>query len=371
MKLNWCEESKTISIGAFKANGYTKYTLKSWLLIVLAENKHFVSTYHVREFYKEATTILQCTPSVLYKIFNKLQYKHFVVPYMDYASKIAFNKRGVDPAMLDKVVKNKVILDQAKEDGLMNLIPFVCQHGKNPSELKGMFGKHWKKIANNSLHKNKYLSKFGKNAGEYAEIPTTLLMQKRFSGASVFLMKHLALHYKGKWKDVGKSYTTVNTITDTERLADTLGKVVNPAWTPRRLKEEHDKLAKEVNARKYSKDVFVSVKNIKHKELEHQGISAILLDNAFDIAEEGTSMNHCVGMYGSNVARGTYLVYSIRDNEGSRLSTLGINIYKENNPLIRYVFNQHYGKCNATVTCEKQKYLVDHLIESLNNKGIK
>lgn len=371
MKLIWNEESKTISIGDFKVNSFVKLNLKEFTRRVLMDNNHRTSFRSMKTVYKDFTNNVGCTPSVLYKIFNKLQYKHFVVPYMDYAGKLAFNKRGVDPVMLNKIVKNKDTLDQVKSDGLMNLIPFVCQHNKNPQELKGMFGKHWKKIANNTLHKNKYLSKFGKNAGEYAEVPTTLLKQSRLSGASVDLMKHLTLHYKGQWNCVSKNTETLQVVhlfRDTERMAGHLGKVVNPVWTPRRLKEEHDKFAKDINAKRYSKDEFVSVKDIKHKEVKHQDICATLLNNAFDIAEEGTAMNHCVGMYGYSVARGTYLVYSIRDNDGNRLSTLGINIYKDNNPLIRFIFNQHYGKCNSVVTCEKQKYLADYLIELLNKK---
>lgn len=366
MKLIWSDESKTISIGKFTCTEFVKLDLKNWTLKVLTDNgfNYEGNMYAFKRLYKEAADFLECTPSVLYKIFNKLQYKHFVVPYMDYASKLAFNKRGVDPEMLSKIVKNKDVLDQVKSDGLMNLIPFVCKHNKNPSELKGMFGKHWKKIANNSLHKNKYLAEFGKNAGEYAEVPTALLKQKRLCRASTTLMRHLTMYYKGSWGNIViKEQSALHLFIDTERLADTLGKKVNPIWTPRRLKEEHDKLAKEVNARKYSKDAFDSVKDIEHKEVKHKGISAILLDNAFDIAEEGTYMNHCVGMYGSSVARGSYLVYSIRDENNVRLSTLGINIYDK-----KYSFNQHYGKCNSIITCEKQKYIADQLIEMLNKK---
>lgn len=371
MQLNWSDESKTISIGNFKTNKYISHSLYDWTNCVLIANGYNFEgkRYEFKRFYKEAADFLKCTPSVLYKIFNKLQYKHFVVPYMDYASKLAFNKRGIDPVMLSKIVKNKDTLDQVKSDGLMNLIPFVCKHGKNPSELKEMFGKHWKKIANNSLHKNKYLSLFGVHAGKYAEVPTTLLMQRRLiQCASINLMKHLELHYKGAWKDIEKNHAVLHTFIDTERMADILGKKVNPAWTPRRLKEEHDKLVKEVNARKYSKDAFDSVKDIKHKEVKHRGICAILLDNAFDIAEEGTCMSHCVGMYGTDVNRGNYLVYSIRDEAGNRLSTLGIIIYNDNKSPTRFMSNQHYGKCNSTVTSEDQIELVESVILKLNKE---
>lgn len=370
MKIEYNKETNTISIGKYSTNNYKPLTFKDWLYEVLCANECTFKVYPRKEYYKSATKVLQCTPSVMYKIFRKLQYKMYVVPYLEYVNKIGFNKGGVDSVMLEKIVKNKEILDQAKEDGLLNIIPFICHRSKNPAELKTMYGKHWKKIANNSLNKNKYLSSLGVRAGEYAEVPTTLLMQKRLcNSGSVELLKHLTLHYKGKWKGIGKNRNIVDTFLDTQRLADNLGKVVNPAWSPRRLKEEHDKFSKEVNAKKYSKDVFKSLEKIQVKELLHKsGICAVLLDNAFDIADEGTCMNHCVGLYAGDVARGIYLVYSIRDMQGNRLSTLGVIIYKDSNPLVSFVFNQHYGKCNSTVTSEDQIELVKNVILKLNKE---
>lgn len=365
MKIEYNKETNTISIGKYSTSKYKHLTFKDWLYEVLIENDCTAKVYPRKEYYKTATEVLTCTPSVMYKIFRKLQYKVYVVPYLEYVNKIGFKKSGVDVCMLEKIIENKEILDQVKEDGLLNIIPFICHRSKNPAELKTMYGKHWKKIANNSLHRNKYLSLFGVKAGEYTELPTTLLKHKRLcTHHSVELIKHLTLHYKGKWKDIEKNYAVIHLFDDTEKLADTLGKVVNPAWSPRRLKEEHDKLAKEVNAKKYSKDVFKSLEDVQVKELQHKsGISAVLLDNAFDIADEGTCMNHCVGLYTSDVARGTYLVYSVRDMQGSRLSTLGIRIIEG-----KYVFNQHYGKCNSVVTDVEQIAVVESILVELNKE---
>ena len=90
----------------------------------------------------------------------------------------------------------------------------------------------------------------------------------------------------------------------------------------------------------------------------------MLLDNAFDIADEGTCMNHCVGLYAGDVARGTYLVYSVRDMKGNRLSTLGIRIVEG-----KYVFNQHYGKCNSVVTDVEQIAIVESVLVKLNKES--
>ena len=370
MKMEWCEDTKTISIGDFKTGSFVKMNLVEWTNIVLNENGVDVLFKPTKEKYKSFTDKVGCTPSVLYKMFNKLQYKVYVVPYLEYVNKIGFRKSGVNCYMLEDIIKNKVLLDQAKADNLMNLIPFICHHSKSPAELKVMFGKHWKKIANNSLHKNKYLVKYGLEAGDYAEFPTTLLKHRTFLSESVGVFKHFTQHYKGRWKIAGGAYTVLQLYRDTERLADALGKAVNPTWSPRRLKEEHDKFSKEVNAKMYSKDVFSSLEKIKVKGLMHKSrIYATLLDNAFDIADEGTCMSHCVGGYSGDVARGTYLVYSIRDKDGLRLSTLGIIVYKHEDKA-SFMLNQNYGKYNAIVNCKEQVELVNDILTLLNNPSM-
>lgn len=373
MKLQWNEETRVISIGDFKTDKYISFTLKEWTSAVLRENKKILSTWPAKDFYKDATEFLECTPSVLYKIFNKLQYKHFVVPYLEYVNKIGFNKRGVDPITLSKIVKSKDLLDQVKEDNLINLIPFVCKYNKSPAELKVMFGKHWKKIANNSLHKNKYLLNY-KEAGEYAEFPTTLLMQRDLTRSSVNLMKHLTLYYKGKWRDISKNKEVIHLFRDTERLALSLDKAVNPSWTPRRLKEEHDRMTKEVNARMYPKENYEVIKGIQTTELTYQDLVAVLIKSPYDLAEEGTSMGHCVASYDYQVKEGSYLVYSVRDKDMKRLSTIGVSIDKYGVNIIypemygKTIFSkhQHYGKYNSIVTCEKQKAIAEQLIVLLN-----
>lgn len=366
MKITLCKEKQTISIGNFSIDKYTATAFKPWLHKVLLDNDCYASTYPRKAYYKTATEVLQCTPSVLYKHFMKLQYKVYIVPYLEYMNKIGFNKGGVNIAALDKIIKNKELLEQAKKDNLWNLIPFICHFSKSPAELKVIFGKDWRKIANNSLHRNKYLSVIGNTIVEYIDVPTTLIKQRRLTCHSANLLKHLELHYKGKWKDIGKNSSVIDLFVDTERLADNLSKLVNPAWTPRRLKEEHDKMSKEINAKKYSKEVFKSIENVQVKELQHKGVHAVLLDNAFDIADEGTCMNHCVGLYSRAVATGDYLVYSVRDLSKNRLSTVGINIING-----EYIFNQHYGKCNLAVSCPEQTALVKELIIKLNKKECK
>lgn len=373
MKLHWNEETKVISIGDFKTDEYISLTLKEWTICVLRDNSKKFITWPVKDFYKDATEFLECTPSVLYKIFNKLQYKHFVVPYLEYVNKIGFNKRGIDPVVLSKIVNNKELLDQAKDDGILNISPFICQYNNSPAELKVMFGKHWKKIANNSLHKNKYLLNY-KEAGEYAEFPTTLLMQRDLTRGSVNLMKHLTLYYKGKWKGISKNREVIHLFMDTERLAISLDKAVNPTWTPRRLKEEHDRMTKEVNARRYPKENYEVIKGIQTTEITYQDLVAVLVKSPYELAEEGTAMGHCVTSYDYQVKDGSYFVYSVRDKDMNRLSTIGVSvgtygitsIYPEMYGENIFSKHQHYGKYNSIVTCEKQKAIAEQLIVLLN-----
>ncbi len=66
-------------------------------------------------------------------------------------------------------------------------------------------------------------------------------------------------------------------------------------------------------ARRASANPSVIVNDIEFVRLRTPG----------DLREEGQAMNHCVGTYVSNVAKGCSLIYSLRDN-GSRVATLEI-----------------------------------------------
>lgn len=161
-------------------------------------------------------------------------------------------------------------------------------------------------------------------------------------------------------------------------MAEQLSLKVDPKWTPRRMKEEHDKMSQEINARRYPKTPYESMKDVAVKQLVEGEYTAVLLESGFDIAEEGTHMGHCVGGYAENVKNGEYLVYSVRKN-GERSSTIGFSLdktmklhldpnKKDEVVSMKYKFNQHYARFNRTVTCKVESSIPYKILELLNKK---
>lgn len=50
----------------------------------------------------------------------------------------------------------------------------------------------------------------------------------------------------------------------------------------------------------------------------------IPLTSSKELSSEGWNMNHCVAHYDADCAKGMYQVFSIRDQDGTRIATLGL-----------------------------------------------
>jgi hypothetical protein len=299
-----------------------------------------------------------------------LAYKKFVVPYKKYLAKVDYSPGKIKAQSLSSIRKNLGVVEQVYNDGLHNILPIVARTGKTPSELKAELKGKWKVIAKNSNNKNRYLAKFPEQFyGDVCDLPTTVLKNRSLHYQVVpDELRYIAMHYKGSWSNKKVVSDAGHLFRDTKRMADQLGLHVDVRWTPRRMKEEHDKMFSELNARRYPKTQFESTKNILVKEFNAGEYSAHLLESAFDIAEEGNSMGHCVAGYSGSVRDGEYLVYSVRKG-GERSSTLGIHIGewgKDKTPY--YMFNQHYAKYNRRVTDETEASIPQKILDLLNNK---
>ena len=99
---------------------------------------------------------------------------------------------------------------------------------------------------------------------------------------------------------------------DTLKMAKTLDKRVNASWTPRRLKEEHDKWAKVL-----SDIVFIdgnrdmNIGQLFKDFAEHSGYE--LITTTKDMAYEGKRQNHCVASYVNTVESGTSAIFRTTD----------------------------------------------------------
>jgi hypothetical protein len=164
------------------------------------------------------------------------------------------------------------------------------------------------------------------------------------------------------WGDRRKVVELARLVMDTRDMAHHLSLPFNPKWSIRRMKEEHDRMTQIELAKKYSKDTFKVLKNTKWPlKYEHEELTAYLLMSPFEMQEEGRTQRHCVAGYSSRVEKGEYLVYSIRDAEGKRVSTAGFTV---EDGVVK--LQQHYGFGNSRPT-EEARWVVLGLVATFND----
>ncbi len=143
---------------------------------------------------------------------------------------------------------------------------------------------------------------------------------------------------------------------DTQNMARQAGERINFKWSERRMREEHDRLAREITAKKYYTKPFDTLGGIP-RHIQSGKFEAILLDSPFEMANEGALMGNCVASYIQRVANGNYLVYRVL-KDGQHSSTLGISRTTQGGR-----FSQHYGARNTSVSAEASVFVNELLIE--------
>lgn len=375
MLLEWDDTEKCIVMGKANFSRYTNFKgRKAWIDFVLSFNEIVGLPSHPKWRNKSVSAVMGGSPAQLYRWFNQLQYKMFVVPYKDLLTKIAFQRGRIDSKRLELIKKHEPILRQAWADKQFNILPILMETGKTPQQLKKELGKTWKVLCANSLNKNKAVAKVYSELGRrtsgndlhyLAVQPTTVLSV--FGADGPLVVEHVAAHYRGKWhkydQKIGRE------LLDTRMLADQLDKPFDALWSPRRMKEEHDSMSKELAARRFSPAKLEILDKISVKHIEHEGYVATLLDSRALVAEEGNAMGHCVAGYAESVAGGRYLVYSITKG-GQRSSTLGINVNKKSDDTNYYRYSQHYGRYNSRLEDEHESHLGEIIVKQLNGESV-
>lgn len=436
MKIEWNQTENIISVGEAKFTSFTNFNnALGFAHHIFAENKielveltaHKVAVrdktprmlkgdwgiaddptykylYTYQQRYKAIGDKLGCSLAVFYKNFQKLQRKAFIVPvYPIYKNLSEYQpwklRKGNswNTKLLDDIYKKRDKLQPVMDDGLKHLLPLVCTLNRTPQELRKIFKKDWKVLANNSLYKNKKLMKtvvhnlFDMDHKDVVKTQETIdryktnislnlptsLIQYLYLGYSHKALKWAENFLKGTWSKEKIITDSLRMFQDMERMAEELSVKTDSKWTPRRVKEEHDRMSKEITARKYSKDVFDSVKDIPCKALKAGEYVATLLDSAFLIADEGNSMGHCVAGYADQVRQGDYLVYSVT-KDGERSSTIGINKRQTSFDVIGshpetrtyWYLQQQYGRYNAHVKDEEERKLAAALVGLLNKQSL-
>lgn len=380
LRVEWDDAEKAIVIGEAKFKSFRNWKSRKDFAyhVLMLNDTHCVTSGHPKDVNKRVCEAIGSTTHI-YRMVKGLQYKKFVVPYKDILTKVAFSRGRINCEALHKIQKHEPLLREAYNDKLYNLLPIIMETGMSPKELKRVCGNVWKKIATNSLHRNKLIARevrfdrrpqgfdYKKFFTTMQEIPSSVLAF--YGGLDAAIMQHVKLHYKGKWGTYDKKI--VDIVKDTSRLAYQLGRTVDYTWTPRRMKEEHDAMSKEITLRHNSPETIECLNGVLVKSFEYEGYLATLLMSKYEIAQEGIHMGHCVGGYVSSVASGDYLVYSVTMN-GERSSTIGIRVQKFVDPKLRgYSLNQQYGKYNELIKNDNEQQIASNLVKLLNESDVK
>jgi hypothetical protein len=325
----------------------------------------------------------QITPAKFKKVFNALMMRVWVDPIKEHANRFAYNsRRKLNPWMIQKIWTNIHIVEQAKRDGIYNIVPWILEKEEHPQGLKEDLGKSvWKKLCKQSMTRNKFIAAGAKrfryegSVEDAIALPSYILKRGgnctfQWTSSTKWLVENKLLN-SSQLNTRGTSFSNQIRLAryyeDTKRMAGELVKGFSHNWSPDKMKEKHAEYVRLINLKRYSPEPFECMKAFKVKEVHHKGYVATLLNSAALVHEEGEVMHHCVGGYASSVAQGNYLVYSVTKG-GKRSSTIAFSRYKAED--MPWNFNQHYGYCNAHIEDEHESQLKEIILGQLNLKEL-
>ena len=332
--------------------------------------------------YKQFNSRYDFPAKGLAKHVNRIFMEMLVDPVRKYSTRYAFNHIGPSMSVIKKLHEVKPILDQCEIDGIENVQPICLLLGKNPADCKLELGRSlWKKLCKNSLTRNTYLYKILRSRFSTQSVGDALEELNQFKskylkrGKSIFKTDVGSFNQYGLWSQEtgGRS----GMARDTEAMANRLGEKFSLAWSKDKMLRKHDEYSLETQRRReaeilertasYDKQWESIAEYLPCEFVELNGYVASLIKTPLQLHREGEVMRHCVGSYSSSIRDGEYLVYSITDSSGKRVSTLGLLLPNDQaDAPRRCIIDQHYGKYNSEVAEESALQLADLVVTSLN-----
>lgn len=290
--------------------------------------------------------------------FNKMMYREWVVPYHELALKLCYRQTGFKSNELYYLWKYRELLEQCVRDGIIHITPLVHVFGKSPKELKSAVGNAaWKHIANASFGRNKLIARH--NLGiipSVVDLPSHILeMSSPYQEPSPVVKKRVKELKTGRelTKMTPSEYANIEFMyRDTKRMAQQTRQTFNENWGLTRLIEEHDRMTELINARMYSDEPFICVP-CGPETVVGKKYKMVYLDTEKKIRDEGVAMGHCVGSYAQIAARGDCSIYSVRDINNDRVSTVEVRPYG--------LLVQHYGRFNVLPHEDVQQFVRETL----------
>lgn len=333
----------------------------------------------IRNAYKEFTKLYGTSPSRVCKIYNATVYASAIAPYKDF-SNLFYRGKRVSPDDFTKVVEQVELLSQVKKDRQRNILPLIMKTKMSPKELKVVLGKGvWKKLANNTFHRNQILCNYD-NIPHVMEYDSTALK----------------LAAKG-WREAPEAYHWVKNVVgipytkydereatdklvmflDTKMMAQRINLPFNEKWSARKMEEKHNEYARlqqrmieQRRIEQLAKSKAVDLSSFyKQTSWEKDGVTATILTTYDRITQEGVEMKHCVAGYAEHCINKEYAVVSLTD--GTLRTTLGIYVTPGIGGTLRFSENQHYGKCNSNVEDERFISLAKDVVNGLNKMKLK
>ena len=184
------------------------------------------------------------------------------------------------------------------------------------------------------------------------------------------------------WSEMKKHLINLENITveflqseylfDASIMAEALGKKINCAWSPKRIKAEHDVWMKEVI------DVILEFEPLRELKIidifkDFQTFSKYeMLTTNHELIAEGQRMNHCVGMYSTQVDNGNSCIYRVNGHTlelkyEKPWNNSGIEIAKKNGVEKILIVSQYMGYKNKQAPNELRLEL-DAVVEAFNNE---
>jgi len=335
-----------------------------------------------KDGYKQFNSRYDFPAKGLAKHVNRIFMEMLVDPVRKYSTRYAFNNTGPNMNVIKKLNEVKPILDQCELDGIENVQPICLLLGKNPADCKLELGRTlWKKLCKNSLTRNTYLYKILRSRFSTQSVGDALKDLNKFKSKYLKRGKNIGqthvvnFNQYGLWsQETGGRYRMA---IDTEAMANRLGEKFSLAWSKDKMLRKHDEYSLETQRRreaeilernaKYDRQWESIAKYLPLEFVELNGYVASLIKTPKQLHREGEVMRHCVGGYSSYISNGEYLVYSITDSSGNKVSTLGLLLPNDqtDSPL-RCIIDQHYGRYNSEVAEESALQLADLVVTSVN-----
>lgn len=198
-------------------------------------------------------------------------------------------------------------VQQADADGLENLVPIIIATEREPAELRReMGGAVWKKIhhatqATNGKRAEIWLQSLGKVP--WSEIVQIRPLNLRHVRQYVYANEAWpVLRYAGERAGRGEFYQVTMLYRDTVRM----GVPVNPEWSLKRLKKEHDAAALKAALEKADPTPWAEawVNSFDGYKFER-----LISDQ--DMAYEGICQRHCIASYKNRARNGSVVVFRV------------------------------------------------------------